>query len=358
MSTTTAVTATTAAAKTEAYPLQLKFGNEVKGGYTPIHELVQGLLTADGISCFYGDSNSGKTFAAIDLAASIARGIDWMGRKTQAGIVLYLAAESPKSVENRVQAYQEHHGVTMPAFVISTSPVNLHKDDKDTQGIIKTIKMLEEEQGQKVRLVVVDTLARVSDGANENSAQDMGPVIARVDAIRKACDVHVMLVHHTGKVADAGARGWSGLRAAVDTEIKVSETTEGRYAEITKNRDLGAKGERIGFKLNVVAIGTTNFGTVATTCVVAPAAAPKKSKKLGEVEGAVLEFVTDAASATKVEVVRHFAGRYEKGPIYRAMKKLIEEGILREAAGAVSVAEEGSADHAASGPAALEDADI
>jgi len=346
---------TTATAKTEKYPLQLKFGSEVKGSYTPVHELVQGLLTDDGISCFYGDSNSGKTFAAIDLAASIARGIDWMGRKTQAGIVLYLAAESPKSVENRVQAYQEHHSFEMSTFVISTSPINLHKDDNDTQGIIKTIKMLEEEQGQKVRLVVVDTLARVSDGANENSAQDMGPVIARVDTIRKACDIHVMLVHHTGKVADAGARGWSGLRAAVDTEIKVSETSEGRYAEITKNRDLGAKGERIGFKLNVVAIGTTNFGTVATTCVVAPAPAPKKSKKLGEVESAVLEFVTDAARATKLEVVQHFAGRYEKGPIYRAIKKLTEEGILQEDAGAVSVATDGNVNNTTSAPAALEE---
>lgn len=356
MSTTTAITTTTA--KTEGYPLQLKFGSEVKGSYTPIHELVQGLLTTDGVSCFYGDSNSGKTFAAIDLAASVARGIDWMGRKTQAGTVLYLAAESPKSVENRVQAYQEHHALEMQTFVIATSPINLHKDDKDTESIIKTIKMLEKEQGQKVRLVVVDTLARVSDGANENSAQDMGPVIARVDAIRKACDVHVMLVHHTGKVADAGARGWSGLRAAVDTEIKVSETSDGRYAEITKNRDLGAKGERIGFRLDVVKIGTTNFGTVATTCVVAPAAAPKQSQKLGEVEGAVLEFVTQAASAEKLKVTKHFAGRYKKSSIYRAMKNLVGKGILEETDGAMTVVDEVGADNATNAPAALEVADI
>jgi len=330
---------TIAAPKVDEFPLDVKFGHKLKDSYAPIAELVEGLLTVDGISCFYGDSNSGKTFAAIDLAAAVARNADWMGRKTLGGTVLYLAAESPRSVDNRVHAYQQHHDVQMQDFVISHSPVNLFRDDKDAKAITKTVQMLEKRSGKKVRLLVVDTLARVSDGANENAGQDMGPVIARIDNIRKACGLHVMLIHHTGKIAEAGARGWSGLRAAVDTEIRVSETAQGCFVEITKNRDLGAKGTRIGFKLDVVEIGLTNFGAVATTCVLSPSEAPKKSKKRGEVEGAVLEHLGDnKAGTTKLQIVRHFDGRYEKGPIYRAIKKLAEEGLLQERAGEIFVA--------------------
>jgi hypothetical protein len=40
----------------------------------------------------------------------------------------------------------------------------------------------------------------------------------------------------------------------------------------------------------------------------------------------------------KRDVVTHFEGRYEKGPIYRAMKALVTAGAVHEAAGMVCAA--------------------
>jgi len=97
-----------------------------------------------------------------------------------------------------------------------------------------------------------DTLARLSAGANKNAGQDMGLVVRRFDRIRAECNAHFLLVHHSGKAAAAGARGWSGVRAAMDTEIEVTDTPAGRCAEITKQRDLPTKGARIGFILKLV----------------------------------------------------------------------------------------------------------
>ena len=323
------------------YPLSVAFADELGDRYEPPDELIEGVLTVDGGSVLYGDSNSGKTFLAIDMAASVARGVPWQGKRTEAGLVVYLAVESPASVRTRLQAYQKHHACAVPNFAIVQSPIDLFADDADANRVITLVQILERQRGQKVRLIVGDTLARLSAGANENAGQDMGLVVRRFDRIRTDCKAHFLLIHHCGKNAAAGARGWSGVRAAVDTEIEISDSPSGRCVEITKQRDLSTKGERIGFRLDVVTLGHTKWGEPATSCVVAAADAPVKQqgKRLSECDGAVLEFlVAHKIGIKKRDVVTHFEGRYEKGPIYRAMKGLVTAGAVHEAAGMVCAA--------------------
>jgi putative DNA primase/helicase len=324
-----------------SYPVSVAFADELPERYDPPDELIEGLLTVGDGSVLYGDSNSGKTFLVIDMAASVARGVPWMGKRTEPGLVVYLAAESPVSVRGRVQAYQKHHGCKVPNFAIVQSPIDLFDGDADTNRVIKLVHQLEHQRGQKVRLIVGDTLARLSAGANENAGQDMGLVVRRFDRIRTECKAHFLLIHHSGKAAAAGARGWSGIRAAVDTEIEISDSPAGRCVEITKQRDLSTKGERIGFRLDVVTLGHTKWGEPATSCVVVAADAPAKQtgKRLSECDGAVLEFlVAHKIGIKKRDVVTHFEGRYEKGPIYRAMKSLVTANAIHEAAGMVCAA--------------------
>ncbi|MBK7657334.1 MAG: AAA family ATPase [Betaproteobacteria bacterium] len=323
------------------YPVSVAFADELSDRYEPPDELIEGVLTSGDGSVLYGDSNSGKTFLVIDMAASVARGVNWMGKRTEPGLVVYLAAESPASVRGRLQAYQRHHDCKVPNFAIVQSPIDLFDGDADTDRVIKLVHQLERQRGQKVRLIVGDTLARLSAGANENAGQDMGLVVRRFDRIRTECNAHFLLIHHSGKAAAAGARGWSGIRAAVDTEIEISDSPSGRCVEITKQRDLSTKGERIGFRLDVVTLGQTKWGEPATSCVVAAADAPVKQqgKRMSECDGAVLEFlVAHKVGIKKRDVVTHFEGRYEKGPIYRAMKALVTAAAVHEAAGMVCAA--------------------
>lgn len=328
--------------ETPPLPLGVVFADELPSDYTPPDELVQGVLTAGAGSMLYGDSNSGKTFLCIDMACAVARGVSWMGRKTEQGLVVYVAAESPASVRSRLQAYQQQNGCRVPHFAIVQTPLDLFTGDDDTEALIALVRQVEKRRGQKVRLIVGDTLARLSAGANENSGEDMGLVVRRFDRIRNECAAHFLLVHHSGKAAAAGARGWSGIRAAMDTEIEVTDTLAGRCAEVTKQRDLSTKGERIGFTLECVTIGQTKWLDPATTCVVVPTDAPvkePKGKRMGEVEGAVVEFLaTRKMGVKKAEVVKHFEGRYEKGPVYRAMKALVNAAAIHDAAGLVCIA--------------------
>lgn len=316
--------------------LQVIFGDQLPQTFEPPDELVQGILTTGGASMLYGASNSGKTFLATDLAFSVARGADWMGRKVEQGLAIYVAAESPLSIRMRLQAYQLHHECVIPDLAIVQAPLNLFSTEHDALALIGLVHQVEQDHGRKVRLIVGDTLARLSVGANENSGQDMGLVIARIDRIRADCKAHFALIHHSGKNEAYGARGWSGIKAAIDTEIEVTDGPEGHCAEVTKQRDLGGKNDRIGFRLDTIRLGQTKWGSDATTCVVAPADAPPRAKaantRLGKVELAVLDFLAaQKAGVRKAEVKKSLeACGMNRSTIYAAMAALVEKGMAHE----------------------------
>lgn len=323
--------------------LQVVFAGDLPEGFTPPDELVEGLLTEGGGSVWYGESNSGKTYLLTSLGCAVARGEPWLGRRTEPGIVVYLATESPSSIRARLQAYTQHHTVKVEDFAIVQAPISLYESDSDTEAIVSVIREIERSRGRKVRLVIGDTLARLSAGANENSGEDMGLVLKRFDRIRTEGKAHFALIHHSGKNAASGARGWSGIKASVDTEIEVQDTTTGRYAEVTKQRDLPGKGERIGFRLEPITLGQTKWGAPATACIVTSAEAPIRtaSKRVSEVAGAILEHLrAQPAGIRKARLVEHFNGVYDKSAVYRELKRLVAAGMVFEAAGVVAASDE------------------
>lgn len=246
-------------------------------------ELIEGLIARQAMSVVYGDSNSGKTFLAIDIAAAVCRGERWMNRNVDSGMVLYLATEAPRSVRERLKAYHRHHKCKVPNLVIVKSPINLFETEADTTAVIVTIRELESLHGMKVELVIGDTLARLSAGANENSGEDMSVVVRHIDRIRAEAATHFLLIHHSGKDAAKGMRGWSGLRAATDTEIEITsdEATGSRAAEITKQRDMGGKGDRIGFRLQSIDVGAGKWGKARTSALWSPWKPQRRRRGVG-----------------------------------------------------------------------------
>jgi hypothetical protein len=215
----------------------------------------------------YGDSNSGKTFWALSVATAIATGTDCYGRQTDSGLVIYLASEAPASIRSRMQAIKKYHKCNLENLVMVPVPMNFHSGNQDANDVIELVRAIEQIKGKPVRLIIGDTLARMSAGANENSGEDMGPVMARFDQVATATGAALMIIHHNGKDAAKGARGWSGIRAHIDTEIEVAEREGVRSVTVTKQRELPSKGQVIHFKLEVVEMGVSKFGNPATTCV-------------------------------------------------------------------------------------------
>lgn len=227
--------------------------------------IVKGWLDRATISVVYGPSNVGKSFFAVDVAHHVSKGMAWGNRRTRKGRVLYLAAEGGGNFINRVAALDD------PQFWLMCQPITLTGRETQAQPLAEVMDHLAQIGGERFDLIILDTMARVMGGLDENAAPDIADLVRNLDVIRTATGAHVMLIHHTGKDAARGARGHSSLRAAVDTEIELTRDDFGTItAEVTKQRD-GPTGYRFEYRLRQVELGEDQDGDPVTTCVVEPA---------------------------------------------------------------------------------------
>jgi RecA/RadA recombinase len=249
-------------------PLPIQYFGQITPS-VDVRDFVQGLLMEGSSAVLYGESNSGKTFLATSIALAVASGLPWFGRRVERGGVLYLALEGGQGFRNRVAAWAERHDTVAPVhFAAIPSQVNLLDPEADTQRVIDACTTAADHMCVKIKLIVVDTLARAMAGGNENASEDMGAMVRNMDRIRDATGAMVLFIHHSGKDAAKGARGHSSLRAAIDTEIEV-EATDGpvRRATVVKQRDM-KKGDVFPFQLEVIEIGQNRHGESVTTCLV------------------------------------------------------------------------------------------
>jgi hypothetical protein len=274
-----------------------RFAHEM-AGQEPIKWLIKGVVPKAELIILYGASGAGKTFVALDHAFAIARGVDWRGRRVDQGVVVIIAAEGGKGVAQRLQAYAQYHGIDLRDVpnlrIITAAPNFLEGDD-----IAEVIAELQSIGG--VSCVMVDTLAQVTPGANENTSEDMGRALSNVRLIHRATDATVYGIHHAGKDLSRGSRGWSGLKAAADAQIEVLRHEGGdREIHIEKMKD-GEDGLRWGFKLEVVDLGVDYDGDPVTSCVAIESDMPTRKpdaddrkglKRRGRVENHILEVMS------------------------------------------------------------------
>lgn len=248
-------------------PLKLLLYDDIQIN-TEVIDFVEDVLVEGSAAVIYGESNSGKTFFALDLALHVATGRAWRGKTVAQGGVVYLALEGSLGFSNRVAAWRQEVGEDTPAtFAAITTAVDLLHPDADVDVVTQAIYGAAAIFGMPIRLVVVDTLSRAMAGGNENAPDDMGALVQSQDRIRAATGAAVLWIHHSGKDAAKGARGHSLLRAAVDTEIEVTADGPARCARVAKQRELEG-GQDFDFTLSVVELGTNGRGKPVTSCVV------------------------------------------------------------------------------------------
>jgi len=266
--------------------------------------IIKGILPQADLAVIFGESGSGKSFFTLDLAAHVALGIPYRGKKTVQGAVAYIAAEGSRGFKNRLKAYAAHHHIelsALPITVLAASPNFMRKDNVD--AVRDAILALT----PRPVLIVVDTLAQVTPGANENSGEDMGRVLGHCKMLRAATGAMIALIHHSGKDASKGARGWSGIGGAEDVEFEIVRDPHSpqRVATISKLRD-GGDDVEMGFKLDVVSLGADTDGDPITSCVVVPTdagAQPAQARTpLGDIERLVLRVLDDLQGLTGEDV--------------------------------------------------------
>jgi hypothetical protein len=313
-------------------------------------DVVEELLGAGELSSAYGQSGCGKTFGVLDLSLSIARGVNWCGRHVMRSIVFYAAGEGSRSVLLRQAAYRLHHEVSgaLPFAVIPAS-INLLNATKHIEAVMAMAKRAQRHWDLPLGLIVIDTLARSMAGGEENGSEHMGAAIRSADLLRERTGAHVLLIHHTGK-ADNGPRGWSGLRAALDTEIEFAGAEGVRTAKVTKQRDLPS-GTTFAFTLKPVVIGTNpETGKDVTSCIVEHTEAPQTARRAptAKNQAALLsglkEFIRERPEAiiTPAEVMQiaKAQGLKSHARLAEAREGLHKHGWIIDTIGGIRIAED------------------
>jgi hypothetical protein len=234
---------------------------------------VEDLFFAGDTVLAFGASGSGKSFLAVDMGLAIARGVPFLGKATRKGSVLYQAGEGGKGLLKRLKAYRQHHGLWSAdvPFVLLPETVNLFSGDGDVEAFGEECLAWKAALPEPLALIVIDTFSTASTGANENASEDMSRMLAAGKRLHTITGAAIMWVHHKNAAGDR-ERGHTSLRANVDTAIEITrdEETNHRTLRVVKIKD-GEDGEKIGFQLQPVDIGTYDDGKTITSCVVVPA---------------------------------------------------------------------------------------
>lgn len=232
------------------------------------NDLVDGWIDINSLVLLVGDSNTGKSFIALDLAYAVATGRPWAGLSVKKGPALYVSPEAPGSIQKRMLGVSLEHGNAGAFLQQVPEQIDLVSNGADRNAIIAAATAMAAEVGEPLKLIVLDTVARSFGGGDENGPSDMGAFVANAETIRRETGATVLLIHHPGKDREKGARGHTSLRAAVDSEITATanKARTGAIIEATKqrDRDIGAKLECIR---RDVEIGRDRDGRIMKTAV-------------------------------------------------------------------------------------------
>jgi hypothetical protein len=194
----------------------------------PLEWLVRGWVPASGTTMVFGESGAGKTFVTLDIACSIAAGLDWAGRKTRKGIAIYLAGEGNFGIRQRVKAWCVSRGVScLDNLLISNKAIDLDGSGAAAE-IISAVREL---TSDSVASITIDTTNNHMSG-DENSARDVRNFFNAANVVAAALSAAVTLNHHVGhgEGAKSRARGSSAFKASLDAAIMVSKDDNGLIA--------------------------------------------------------------------------------------------------------------------------------
>ncbi len=290
-------------------------------------ELVAGVLMADSLAALVGAPGTLKTFTALSLACSVATGQPWGSRAVDPGPVVYVSAEGHAGLATRVAAWEAVHGPAPDCrFVLEAVPL---LEPAEVDRLLAAIAELPAQP----KLVVIDTLARCFVGGEENSAKDMGMLVAAADRLRRATGACVLLLHHVDQ-SKGQIRGSTALQGALDTLVKTHRGGTGTELRCQKQKD-AAEFAPIRLTHRVVELGDGESSLVVDPVVDAAGvtvAAPKpgldaaKQRVLRELAA----FGGEGASVSDWKQCCAEAGVAKERTFARHKKVLVELGLVHE----------------------------
>ena len=306
---------------------------------------VKHVVPAASVGMLFGGSGTFKSFIALDLALHVAHGLPWMGRLTQQGPVLYIAAEGGAGLWARIDAWHRARNMRWqdaPLYVVPQA-VDLTVDSWRVVDAAQAV-------GVSPTLVVVDTLSQTYSG-EENSANEMAAYLREIGLrFRSLWQCAVMLVHHTGHAATERPRGSSAIRANIDFLLSVYRDEREMLATLgcVKQKD-GDLFTDATFGLSKVSLGQDNDGDPVTSLVARHLSTPEQVQQAvqdehtagrGGRDSALLGLLVNGMEEKALrkafyETLAGLDGDAKKKAWYRACERAVKAGHFEVAEGFV-----------------------
>lgn len=203
-----------------------------------LRPVIEHLFNRKQVGFLYGESNTGKSFAALSLLNRVAQGKPWSGlRVAKECHAFYFDGETGVEVKDRNTAWSKRFngGIKNERMHILSPQINLF--DVGVQNII--ISDINSITNNKGGIICFDTLSSFlayyskkcidgkttldMDNPDENDAIAMRKLVSILKRIAVETNSFVLMVHHGGKDSAKGMKGAITLKNDSDTVIKLSQ---------------------------------------------------------------------------------------------------------------------------------------
>ena len=294
----------------EHYQESMIHADELKNLAKPSYMMEEYPILEKGFNALIGPSGSCKSFTALDIAARLS---------LRASIV-YNAGEGLSGYASRWEAWKYHHHQHSGQLHFYTEGVQVIDD-------ISRAAFIEECRPLKPLLVIIDTMARAAVGIEENSAKEIGQLVAGCYLIMSELDCGILMVHHTGK--DGKYRGSSAFFGACDSIIAQSKLDGLIYLYNDdehggKNKHFEAAAMR---RLKLLPVNTGEFQSAVLMDATDVIEAPDVNQSLTDTQRAILEAIDGYDNGMSVTNVID-ATNISRATVFRQLKVLVKSGFL------------------------------
>jgi hypothetical protein len=216
--------------------------------------------------------------------------------------VVYVTSEGVRGFKRRMIAMRQYYKAhpEVPFFVAYVMP-NLGTISGDAKALVDLVRAAIPE-GVPVAAIIIDTLARAMTGMSDSDTAAMSLFVDNCDAIAKAFDCFIGVVHHSPRADETRSRGSNVLDGAADVIISVVKDGASGIstAKVDRLKD-GEEGAAWRFRVNTVEVpdrnGSTCFVPLCETLGIVAQGAGSETRRNRKLSGQQQRFMDILAEA-------------------------------------------------------------
>jgi hypothetical protein len=197
--------------------------------------LIQGLWPADAYGVLAAQEKAGKTWAALDLAVSVATGRPWLDHfacPTPGSVLVFLGEGGERATVRRIEAIATSKGVD-PDQLADQLRLCFRVPRLAAPGAGGELAAIQAElAAHPAALVVLDPLYLAAAGASGSNLYDMGAVLQAIQGVCQQAGCALLVVTHWNKTGDgrgadrisgAGPAAWARVICSVAVHYRGSD---------------------------------------------------------------------------------------------------------------------------------------